>query len=368
MHDDSKPDKRYSSRLSLLFLCVLLLTVATVEAAKNKGGPRVVVGTVSQATIIDEVPLTGTVISPRLAKLSTEVSGLVKAINVDIGSRVKPGEILLELDDELGELEFKAAQAENEVARQKLADTRRRMVDAQRLIERKTVSQNELYSLEAEVKIDQAAMQRTLAEQKRQQVRLNKHRLVAPYEGVISRKYVEQGEWVQPGDAVLELVATESLHIDFQLPEVVYSKVQFSSKISVRFEAIPGRLFEGKIKAIVPMSDASARTMLLRVSVQDDIGIAHGMSASGTLRIPAQGKGLVVPRDAILRYPDGRISVWIIEGQGDGSTVKEQLVKTGLSFDGMVSIQEGLEAGMRVVLEGNESLRSGQNVIIHSSR
>jgi len=357
-----------SQRLWLSLFSISLLAAMPVEAEKKKLTPSVVVGVASESKVIDQVHLTGTVISPQLAKLSTEVSGLVKSIRVDIGSRVDQGEILLELDDELGRLDLKSAQAEHEQAVQALADARRRLADAQRLIKRNTVSENELHSLEAEVRIDQAATQRTEAEQKRQQVRLNKHHLAAPYAGVISRKYIEQGEWVQPGDAVLELVATQGLYVDFQLPQAAYPKVDLNSKMTVIFEAIPGKSFDGRIKAIVPMSDASARTMLLRVSLQQDIGIAHGMSASGTLRLASAGDGVVVPRDAILRYPDGRVTVWIVEGQGEGSKVSERQVKTGLSFDGMVSIDEGLEVGAQVVLEGNESLRNGQNVIIHSSR
>jgi len=69
---------------------------------------------------------------------------------------------------------------------------------------------------------------------------------------------------------------------------------------------------------------------------------------------------VVVPRDAILRFPDGRIVVWTVS---DG-VVSENLVSTGLSFDSMVEVKRGLGAGATVVVEGNEALQSGQQVII----
>ena len=72
--------------------------------------------------------------------------------------------------------------------------------------------------------------------------------------------------------------------------------------------------------------------------------------------------GRVVPRDALLLYPDGRRTVWVVDrGQGE-TMVHEQRVQTGLEFDGFVEIREGLETGVTVVTRGNEALQNGQAV------
>lgn len=92
------------------------------------------------------------------------------------------------------------------------------------------------------------------------------------------------------------------------------------------------------------------------------------MSVHGTLRLNTGRRGVVVSRDALLRYPDGRVTVWVVKLDSEVPKVYEQPVKVGHSFDGRVSIPEGLQSGAIVVVQGNESLQEGQIVQIHESR
>ena len=124
-----------------------------------------------------------------------------------------------------------------------------------------------------------------------------------------------------------------------------------------------------RIGEIVPVSDPSARTFLVRAYPQGaDLPLTPGMSASGMLRLGTERRAVVVSRDALLRHPDGRVTVWTLD-QADGETVvRERQVVTGLSFDGRVVIRDGIEAGSLVVVEGNEALRDGQRVQVREVR
>jgi multidrug efflux pump subunit AcrA (membrane-fusion protein) len=88
------------------------------------------------------------------------------------------------------------------------------------------------------------------------------------------------------------------------------------------------------------------------------------LSASGVLRLDSGARGVAVPRDALIRYPDGRVTVWIAEADGEQVRVRELRVQTGSGFGGRVAITSGLEAGALVVVRGNESLYEGQTVIL----
>ena len=88
------------------------------------------------------------------------------------------------------------------------------------------------------------------------------------------------------------------------------------------------------------------------------------MSASGVLRLSSGEQGIVVPRDALIRYPDGRVTVWVAEIDGDRASVREQRVRTGIGFAGQIAISEGLAAGDLVVVRGNESLYERQAVVL----
>ena len=85
------------------------------------------------------------------------------------------------------------------------------------------------------------------------------------------------------------------------------------------------------------------------------------------MRIPTGREGVVVPRDATLRYPDGRVSVWTVDVEADNPVVTEHQVRTGLAFDGLIEIRQGLQPGATIVVQGNEALQNGQRVSIRST-
>ena len=349
------------SNKALFIIALIVFCDLTVVQARSVT-PLVVVGQSESRAVIDEVTLTGTVTSPLSADLSTEVSGRVEAVLIDEGVRVRKGDVILRLDQEQARLTLDAAMAKTRQAGFELADAKRRLADAKRLVKQKTISENEVQSLLAEVNINEAALQRARAEQQQQEARLRRHQVFAPFDGVISQKHTEAGEWVSPGDSIAELIAIDSLRIDFQAPQSVFSKARQETPIQVSLDALAGRTFNGKITAIVPVARTETRTFMIRVVIEaGEMGMTPGMSASGVLRLDTGANAVVVSRDAILRHPDGRTTVWTVN---QDNTVSERLVKTGLSFNGYVAVKEGLESNMTIVVQGNESLREGQMISI----
>jgi multidrug efflux pump subunit AcrA (membrane-fusion protein) len=129
---------------------------------------------------------------------------------------------------------------------------------------------------------------------------------------------------------------------------------------------MPGERYRGTVRSVVPVAEPGARTFLLRVlpdqeALQD---LLPGMSVTALLRLETGRSGLTVSRDATLRYPDGRVVVWTVDESEQGPVAREQVVSPGVSFDGLVEIRAGLEAGDQVVVRGNESLRDGQRITL----
>lgn len=345
-------------------LCLVAL-VSVAPAAAQQARPVVLVSLAEQVTLFEEVPLTGTVISPRIAELSTEVSGIVDSMRVRIGDQVRAGDEILRLNSELESLTLAAARANTERSKWELEDAKRRLKDAQALGKVQSLSASEVESLAAEVRIDGAELVRSQAQEAREAARLTRHRLKAPFAGIISRELVEQGEWIQPGQVVVELVSLDGLRIDFQTPQSVYPKLDKNSRLQVKLNAIPGASFDGRIEAIIPVTDPVSRTFLVRAALTDTrVKMLPGMSASAVLRLDTASQGIVVSRDALIRYPDGRITVWVVNQEGDQATVTEHPVQTGLSFNGKVAVIGGLAPDTPVVVQGNESLREGQSVVV----
>lgn len=350
---------------ALVISGLMLLLIGPGPSGAQQNAPLVLVGLAEQTALVEEVPVSGSVVSSRIANLSTEVSGIVDSLSVDIGERVSAGDEILRLNAELQRLSLEATRAETEQVVHELEDARRRLTDARKLGKIQSVSANAIESLAAEVRIDSARLKRAQAEQRRLEAQLARHRLTAPFGGIISRKLVEQGEWIQPGETVVELTALSNLRIDFRVPQSVFAKLDKSTRLRISLDAFPGESFDGKIDTIIPVTDPGNRTFLLRASVDGlKSRLAAGMSASAILRLNTDARGVVVPRDALIRYPDGRVTVWVVEQQGDQASVKERQVRTGIGFNGGVSITSGIEPDTLIVVQGNEALYDGQSVVV----
>ncbi|MBT8139724.1 MAG: efflux RND transporter periplasmic adaptor subunit [Gammaproteobacteria bacterium] len=313
--------------------------------------------------IFVSVQLTGTVTSPSNSTLSTSTSGLVESIYVEEGAIVEAEAVLLELDAKLVELQLKNMQAKYKQEKIAMQDAERRRDEAKTLFAQKSFSKSSLHLLESEVAEKQAVLQQAAANMELQKQILSRHRLKAPFAGVVSKKYIEQGEWLAEGDGAFELVATKNLRADFYVAEDYFSKIKEDSLVQIWSNANRENFYQGHISAIVSVLDPVTRTFLLRVKIdKTSREIVPGMSVNALLQVPTGRHGIVVPKDALLRYPDGRVIVWTVSKNNEAWTVAERVVKTGESFGANVEVREGLTAGEQVVVRGNESLQNGQSV------
>lgn len=357
-----------AARLVQIALGSIMLGFATAPAAAQDQ-VKVNVAEAKQQELIEEIPLSGTVTTPKRALVSSQVAGLIVELLVDTGDSVDAGETLLRLDPVLSEIARDSAAANAQAARAALADSERRLEEAEALAKQNNIAASEVRTRKAQADIDAANLQVAEAEARRQRAELERHSIEAPFAGTVSRKLAEVGEWLSPGAQVLELVATDDLRIDFQVPQRFYPRIDNNTGLSVEFDAYPERTFAAVVHRTVPLSSDNARTFLLRTRLQDEnpAALIPGMSASALLRLQVADSGITVPRDAVQRYPDGRVSVWLIEaveGEDNTAKVREQQIETGISFAEQTEVRKGLEAGQTVVTRGNEALNEGQKVQI----
>jgi RND family efflux transporter MFP subunit len=347
--------------VSLLF--VLLMPAAAL--AQSSGGIPVEVAEAGSTDLAHMLQLTGTVTARHAAPLSVSTSGLVVELAVDAGDRVEQGSVLLRLDAELARHQYNSARAEQTQATRALEDARRRLAEANKLAPQRSIAETVVSDLEAEVAEDTAALEQAKANSGYRKGILDRHQLYAPFSGVISSRSVDLGQWVTPGQAVLGLVSAEQLRIDFQVPEDHLGRISVGAPVEFSLGAARDKRYKGTVLTSVPVTDPTARTFLVRVQSDTTIpGMLPGMSARASFRVDPGERGISIPRDAVLRYSDGRVIVWVTQEVDGQLTARERRVTAGRSFDGLVEIQQGLEAGERVIVKGNESLRSGQAVTI----
>lgn len=334
----------------------LALLVPLLARAQNPA--RVTVAEVKEEKLVEELGLTGSVTPERRALLSPRTSGLVAKMHVDAGDHVKAGQPLMELDSALAEVAVQRARNALAEAQARLAEAQRLAEEGDQLVQSRTLPRTEALARQAAVRVAAAAVNQLQADVREREEILNRHLLPAPFDGVVSRKGTELGEWVETGTMVFELVETDRLRLDVQAPQEWFHAIRENGGAMVRLDGVADEPLRARVRAKVPVQDAVARTFLLLLDVEDPQGLmGPGMSASVDFTVPAGRAGLVVPRDALVRLPDGSVKVWVV---GDDTTAQPRSVTLGRASGPFVEILKGVDAGDRVVVRGNESLRTGQ--------
>ncbi len=351
------------NRLARLFsfgVATALLVPLGVGAARLA---PVQVAVAERQAIVEALNLSGTLTSPNTAQIAPDVEGRLVEIKVDAGHRVKTGDTLFRLDDELARLEVQQAVAAEHEAVTNLTDAERRLSEVRDLVERQSFPESEARSLAAQVERNRAVLERRRAERAHATAVLERHTLQAPFDGVIAVREADLGERVDPDTTVLRLVAVDRLQLDLQVPQVYFQRVAPDTPVAVKVDAMPNQTISTVVSQVVPVSDPGARTFLVRAYLDNSaVRMTPGMSVRVVLRLDTGRTGVVVPRDALIRYPDGRDIVWVAPGEGTERMVEERQVETGLSFDGKLEIVKGVSEGDAVVVRGNETLQQGQQV------
>ncbi|HET8806917.1 MAG TPA: efflux RND transporter periplasmic adaptor subunit [Methylophaga sp.] len=354
--------------LPTLTLCLTSLSLFLLFTARPVIAETTPV-TVVQPVIADlseTLRLSGSLTAEKRAMLSPRMDGLVKEVLVDAGYRVKKGDILLRLDPAISKQQLAQAKAATREADAAVMEAKRLVKEAKRLRGENYISATELASREANLALAEAALAAAEANENTRAEELRRHELPAPFGGVISAKMTEAGEWVNRGDQVLELVALNRVRLDVNAPQEQFLGIDENSPVSVYPDAQPGKKLPGKITALVPVSDAQARSFLVRIVLEDpNTQLLPGTSATAEIKLD-NGKmpGLSLPRDAVLRHPDGGRSVFIINA--DNQAIRKQIQVVREIAQRLVIT--GVNQQDRVVLRGNEVLQEGDSVRIVEDR
>ncbi|MFQ5743404.1 MAG: efflux RND transporter periplasmic adaptor subunit [Acidobacteriota bacterium] len=349
------------------------------------GPPPVKVVAAVETIAAEPVELLGSVAALRDSLVASEVEGVVAEVRVDEGDEVAAGDLLARLRTTTVELQLAAAQAASKEAAARLVSydaELRRMTD---LLERQAVSQSEFDQAVADRDAQQQSVARNQADAERLQELINRASITAPFAGKVAAVHVEVGEWVSQGGDVVTLVDLSEVEVTVPIPERYVPSVQIGFPVEVRFDALPGRTYAGRVKALVPQAVPEARTFPLLIAVDNPGGhIQGGMVTRVSARVGEPSPTVLVPKDALVNR-GGQSLLYRLRprrpgssdagesssptdpagaGTGDVETmiVEELTVRTGPAL-GTWQVVEGQVAGDDlVVVRGNESLRPGQSV------
>ncbi|MBX3712749.1 MAG: efflux RND transporter periplasmic adaptor subunit [Lysobacter sp.] len=293
--------------------------------------------------------------------LSFRVGGKVLRRRVDVGDRVRAGDIVAELDPgdlrlQAESLQAQATAAEAQLARARADHARVAALAGDRLVSRSALDQQTAALRAAEGQARAARAQLDLA---RNQAGYGQLR--APQDGVIASRQIEAGQVVAAGQPAFALAADSGREVAFALPESRIREFRVGQPVVIEPWSAGGERLPGRIREIAPAADPQARTYAARVSLDGDAGRAVDLGQSARVYIPGSAAaGLRLPLSALQRDAQGRTAVWVV----DPATRKARRapVAVGPYTEDGVDVRSGLKPDDWVVLAGGHLLHDGVQV------
>lgn len=281
----------------------------------------------------------GSLESPEMTTVASEIAGTVVEISAPEGARVEAGHIVLRLDDT-------EARADLTVRRAQLTNARDRLERIERLQSDGVVSRQQLDDARAVYDAAEGAHRAA-------STRLSKHVLRAPYAGTLGLSNVDRGDYIDRGDPIVEISDTSALELRFALPQQFIREIALDQKLL----GVVGRCgprFEGRVIAIDPRVDPETRMVGVRAAVANDDGVLHpGMAVRLRVVTGVFEDAIFVPQEAIIRQGTKHL-VQVVDEE---NRAQPREIRVGeYHLDG-AHVLSGLEAGEQVVVAGHQKLR-----------
>lgn len=327
---------------------------AEPKAAAPRPPARVVVAEVKSGSIQDRWRFLGDVRSAARASLASGVSGAVTQVRAREGDAVKKGRLLVEVDPALAAARVGVTSAAKDAGQEALEQAKREL---ERLagLKANVVAAIELERAKSKVRELESRQSGLDAELVEARAQLALHRVDAPFDGVVARRIADVGDWVRPGDPVMELISMEKVEVLVDAARELYGRVAVGDTVVI----VANPPVDGEVLGVVPALSPQSRTMRVRVAAKGDAPqLLPGAAVEVEFPVSLEGDGFVVPEDALLPSPTNTRVVRVIDAKAQPLVV-EVIAKA----DGKALVRaEGLAAGDQVVVRGNERLRPGQDV------
>jgi len=336
------------------------LAVVTKET-RQLAVPTVTVVAAERGVPQEEISLPGSMQAFTDASIFARTNGYLKRRLVDIGSRVRAGALLAEIDTPELDSQLQQARADLNTAE---ANSRLAMTTAERyrdLIKTESVSQQDLDNANGNLEARQAAVDSAKANVRRLEQLQAFRRIEAPFDGVITARNTEIGALIDSGSNAKELfhiAAVHKLRVFVNVPEVYSRAAQPGITAALTLKEFPGRTFTGTLARTAQAIDVASRTLLTEIDVDNAKGeLLPGSYAEVHLKLPTPTSTLKIPVNALIFKTDGLQVAKVV-----GDRVALVPVVAGRDFGNEVEIVSGLNGTERIVVNPPDSLSDGATV------
>ena len=339
----------------IILAAVAILTVIMKMPAKKREAPateappvNVVVMTVAaEPQLADTFDLPAVVEPNRIVTIAYEVSGRVESVPLEEGCRVQAGDLLIKLNTDLILPDFESAKAQ--VGRDQIEFDR-----MTNLAKENAATQRDLDNATSQLAISKARLEGIRA-------RLERTSILAPTNGVLNDLVVEEGEYVDPGNPVAQVVDTDTVKVVVEIPErdVAFFSIGDKAAIDANSKGRAESLV-GTITFISELADPRTRSTRTEITLNNEQRLLRsGQIVNVSLRRRILKDVIMVPLLAVIPMEDSK-AVYVV----NSSQAKRREVELGIIKNDQVQIISGLEPGDKLIIAGHRFVAPGQKVNI----
>ena len=357
------PHSRIVSKFSAAgFVLASTLALASCNEEKAETEPEirpVKVVEIAKATNVRALEFSGSVKSRTEMNLGFRIAGKVTERLVDIGDRVRPGDVLSRVDPTDYKLAVDSAAA-NLAAADKAVETAKLAIDRANALYRKNAVPKAQVE-QAQLAFDQAASTRIAAASSLEQARnqLSYAELKSDRDGIVTAINADRGQVVSAGTPVVTVVAEDEKEVQIAVPENDIADFKSGKTVKARFWSDDKLVLSGKVREVSGSADPRSRTFSVRVSLPNDPRVLIGMTATVQAAASAGADMVTVPLSA-LAEKDGSKIVWTVDRKAE--TVHARSVEVADFTDDGVGVTRGLAPGDLVVSAGTQFMAENLKV------
>jgi len=355
---------RSSTWISFLFLITSAGLACTSPSAEStpsvadKGPVKVATFIAKTEAIPRLLPLTGTLKANADSDVAANAAGQVIRTFIERGSIVSKGTPLVLLDARMVSLSAAEARANLEGIR-----TQKVLADSecernQKLFEKHAVTQQEFEKTDSACKLNKQSL--AAAESRHRQAALTQGDATvrAPFDGVVSERFVNVGEYVQAATKIAQVVQTDPIRIELTAGEMDATAIHVGQTLLFQVKSIPGRVFSGTVQYVAPALRKATRDLVFEAVVQNSGKLLKpGMFATATLEGSTEDH-VIVPQSALQKNGDDFRAFVVTNGH-----LEERVVQKTRDLGDRAVIGRGIAAGERVVATADENLNDGLTIV-----
>jgi len=327
--------------------------------------PAVTVAPVGNRSMQARVQITGNIRPENEVDIFSKASGRVVQVNAALGDRVKKGQVLARLEQEIYALQLKQANGALEAAKANLSNAQKNAESAESLAKTSNIPDVQLAAARSGLQGARAGVIQAEASVGLARENLQNTRITSPIEGVVTRKNMNIGMMAAPGamnpqSALFQVQSLNTLKLEATIDEREIPLVSIGQPVEFKVDAYPDLQFRGTVSRQAPALDPVTRRANLEIAIQNPDGKLYAnMFARGEIMQKESHETLALPQTALVKGTSSP-SVFVAEG----TVVKLRPVTLGESDGVFVAIRNGLKEGDQVVLTGHSRLSDGMQVSI----